>query len=57
MSYTIGYKILQPRNPCILKNDPTHKKTCKGYNKIISEQICEMEKILKNEGLESCSFT
>lgn len=57
MSRKTGYQILQSSNSRTLKNDPTPKKT-RGPKRIITPaQICEMEKFLKNEGLEGCGLT
>lgn len=40
-----------------MKNDPTYKKIC-GQKQIITlMQICEIEKILENKGLEDHGLT
>ncbi len=57
VSNETGYKILRSSNPHILKNDPTREETRKGHNKITLEKICDMGKILENEGLEGRSLT
>lgn len=56
VSHTTGYKILRSSNLRILRNDSTHKEIRKGHNKIILEQIREIEKILENKGLEGRSL-
>ena len=57
VSHATGYRILRSSKPRTLKNDPTREETRRGHNNITPERICEMEKILENEGLEGRSLT